>query len=290
MLNLTRDLLGDIAKMSPAKRLNSLKLVGALEYDKCSEDIFYWLDANQHGGIPYVYTLDPHPMYVCKNCDDRNIYPFAKLKVHLETRHDIFGLKSKEVHSFFTELPTKRPFPSSEDPMFDYMRPIIENWLAEPLICIEKSRDMMATWLIVTLYTWDTYFHSGRQNIFQSDKASKSMELVKRAVFLLKNQPKFIRDQHKILLQTGNDRSGILTIPSINSEILGFAQGPDQIRQLHPTGVMIDEAAFHIQASEGFAAIKPSIQNGGRFTMVSTPNPGFFYHVCRDLTDQLIEG
>ena len=248
--------------MSPAKRLNSLKLVGQIEYGKCADDIFYWLDKNQHGNIPYVYTLDPHPMYECKNCDDHNIYAFSKLKNHLEVRHDMWGLKSKEVHSFFTELPTKRPFPASDDPMFDYMRPIIETWLSEPLVCCEKSRDMMATWLFVTLYTWDTYFHNGRQNIFQSDKASKSMELVKRAVFLIKNQPKFLRDQHKITVQSGNDRSGILSIPSINSEILGFAQGPDQIRMHHPSGVFADEVAFQEKAGDTFSAIKPAIQGG----------------------------
>ena len=45
----------------------------------------------------------------------------------------------------------------------------------------------MATWLVVALYTWDTIFHPGRQNFFQSETAPKTLELVRRAWHIYKS-------------------------------------------------------------------------------------------------------
>ena len=53
---------------------------------------------------------------------------------------------------------------------------------------------MMATWMIVALHTWDCLFHKGRQHLFQSQTAPKTLELVQRAYFIAKRQPKFLRD------------------------------------------------------------------------------------------------
>jgi hypothetical protein len=69
------------------------------------------------------------------------------------------------------------------------------------------------------------------------------------------------------------------------SEILGFPQGPDQIRQFHPTVIFQDEAAFQPLAGEAFAAIKPAIQMGGKFVAISSANRSYFELICKDKTD-----
>ncbi len=74
-------------------------------------------------------------------------------------------------------------------------------------------------------------------------------------------------------------------MPGLDSEIIGLAQGPDQIRMHHPSGVFMDEAAFQEKAGDTFAAIKPAIQNGGRFTAISSAAPGWFALVCEDKLD-----
>jgi hypothetical protein len=50
----------------------------------------------------------------------------------------------------------------------------------------------------------------------------------------------------------------------------------------HPTGFFSDEAAFNPDAAESFAAIKPAISDGGKYSAISSANPGWFHRLCRD--------
>jgi hypothetical protein len=290
MYTLTAELFAEIAKLSPKDQKLVLAEIGKAEFQRCADDIFYWLEASQHvktvdypQGLPYVFTHDPHPMHRCRECG--TVVSFHKRDVHLQVTHRIErvdSLNEAQYRAYFEILSPTRPFT-----IMPYMPAIIQQWLREPLVAIEKSRDMMATWLIVTCYTWDTLFHHGKQNIFQSEDASKTRELVSRANFIAKNQPPFLRDVHKTTWSSGSNRAGELKVPSLNSEILGFPQGPDQIRQYHPSGIFTDETAFQIQAVDSFAAIKPAIQNGGRYTGVSSANPGWFQFICQDTLQYL---
>jgi hypothetical protein len=178
---LTGELLAHIARLPSKQRQPVLAAVAKLEWEKCAADIFYWLDATQHyksakypQGQPYAFTNDPHPMHQCVLCSGEDAtltYHFNKRRGHLQMKHDLYIPTEKELSQYFTQLPGTRPFT-----LQPYMPPIIEAWMAEPLMVVEKSRDMMATWLVVTLYSWDTLFHSNRQNIFQSEDSSKTDE------------------------------------------------------------------------------------------------------------------
>lgn len=275
-LEINEEFLRWVMKLPKKKRREYMQLAGKHEWQKCADDIFYWIDAKRHY-FPYVYTLDPHPMSQCLLCKDAEGHAFSKRTIHLELAHELKVEDEDALRGYFLELPTTRIFT-----VHDYMRPIIKYWQQEQYLFVEKSRDMMMTWLAVTMYTWDTLFHSGRQNIFQSEDAMKTLELVKRAGFIYNNQPKFLRDVHKVHCVAGAGKAGVFIVEGLNSEILGFPQGPDQIRQYHPSGVFQDEAAFQDKAGESFSAIKPSIQNGGRFTAVSSANPSWFYLAVKD--------
>ena len=278
-LELTPEVFSYLATLNGPARAKAYTEIGKAEWDKCADDFFYWIDATRHV-IPYAYTQDPKQLYSCRICKDGIPYFFDKRHQHLQMRHnqDPEGLSEVEVQSQFEELPTTRPFT-----LFPYIEPIARAWLREKIFFIEKSRDMMATWTIVAMYTWDTIYHRNRENIFQSDDSSKTLDLVQRADFIWKNQPAFLRDVHPATFTSGQTRAGILRVPSLSSTILGFPQGPDQIRQYHPSGIFVDEAAFQVEAEAGFMAVKPAIQAGGRYTAVSSANPGFFMAACRDL-------
>ena len=256
-IEITEDLMHAVAQLRPSERRKVLKHLGQQEYERCADDMHYWLDPTQHL-VPYVYTRDEKPLYLCNQCvekGDNNAHTFNKLKDHLELRHGVKLNDSRLIRAHFTELPTIRPFPY----YLPYIKPIAETWLNEQIVCVPKSRDMVATWQIVAYYTWDTYFHKGRQNFFQSEKAGKAKSLVRRAEFIIRQMPEFLRI-HRAQFGVGEANSGQLLIPAIDSEIIGLPQGPDQIRMHHPSGVYIDECAFQVQAGETFAAIKPAIQ------------------------------
>ena len=287
-IELNADTIAYLATLPSGTRKKLYEEIGRREWDKCAADPMYWIDPSRHA-IPYVYTRDPKQLYTCKSCAGTEVggltYTFDSRIRHLEVSHawdaDRLGeLSSYALDEYFEPLPTTRPFT-----IFPYIEPIVHTWLREKILFIEKSRDMMVTWLIVTLYTWDTLFHRNRENIFQSDDSAKAFDLVERAHFLWENQPAFLRDIHPASITSGNSRSGILRVPSMGSVIMGFPQGPDQVRQFHPSGVFQDEAAFQIEAEKAFIAVKPAIQAGGRFTAVSSANPGWFTKCVRDVVE-----
>lgn len=278
---LTEEMLNKISKMSKAKRENAMKIVAREEWNRCADDIFYWLSPSAHL-VPYVYTKDPHPMHVCLHCNDGEAYHFNKRKIHLLNRHKI-DASGEELKHHFKELPTIRPFPDQP-----YFKPIINSWLDEHLMVIEKSRDMMATWLAITMFYWDAFFHEGRQHIFQSETAMKTRELVDRLQVIHDNQPKWLQEVNPVRVTEGIGKAGLAKCAGLQSEIIGFPQGADKIRQYHPSGMFSDEAAFNPAASETFAALKPAIQNGGRYLAVSSANPSFFMHLAQDSVQEIV--
>ncbi len=169
------------------------------------------------------------------------------------------------------DYPVKR-FPDKE-----YLRIITEIWCREKLLLIPKSRQMMVTWLIVALYLHDAQFHGGRYIFFQSKKEKDADTLVSRAKFIYNQQPYFLKQKnHQIYCE--------ITFPHINSKIHGIPQGGNQIRMHTASGIFMDEAGFMHEAEEAFTAAKPSVDGGGRITMVSSANPGFFEMLVNDKT------
>jgi len=270
--------------MPPAKRKIAMNIVAREEWARCAEDIFYWIDPARHP-INYVYTLDPHPMHVCQICQDGATYHFNQRHLHLLSRHKIEAPTDTEQKGYFKELDTIRPVT-----FMPYFKPIIETWLREPLMAVQKSRDMQMTWLAVMMFTWDALFHKGRQHIFQSETAMKTRELCDRVNVIWSNQPSWLKKvwNPQCQLSEGASRAGVFKVPYMQSEIIGFPQGADKVRQYHPTGFFSDEAAFNPEAGNCFAAIKPAIQNGGRYLAVSSANPGWFQYVCNDTIQEVV--
>jgi hypothetical protein len=281
-MTLTPSLLTSLTRLSKRDRKEVIREIGKVEWARCAEDLIYWLDASQHvrtetwpEGLPYVFTKDPHPIFECNKCG--MTMTLFQRETHLDAVHNTRDISDMEYGVYFTLLPHIRPFT-----MFPYIEPIARYWQREQLYAMEKSRDMVATWMIVAFYTWDTLFHKGRQNIFQSEDAPKTRELVERAKSIYEQQPPFLQVIAPISYSIGASKSGVLQVPTLDSEILGFPQGPDQIRQYHPSGVFQDEACYQIAAADAFKAIKPSIQAGGRFTAISSAAPSWFMHICQD--------
>lgn len=287
--NLTSELLDNIAGLPRRQRDQVMRLVGKREFDKCADDPLYWMDASRHvktpaypEGLPYLFTEDPHGIYRCNECGVEEVED--RRTIHLEIVHKITTPTLHIMRSTFTKLPDVRAFPNVE--IMEYAAPIVEAWLVAQYFVIEKSRDMSATWLMIALHTWDAMFHTGRQFIFQSEDAFKTLELVQRAECIYKNTPAFLRDAiGPASFSKGTTKSGEGYFSVQRSEILGLPQGANQIRQFHPSGVFSDEAAFQVEAAATFGAIKPAIMQGGKYSAISSANRSWFELVCRDRTD-----
>ncbi len=171
-----------------------------------------------------------------------------------------------------------RRFPDKE-----YLELYCKFWEKYPLLAIPKSRRMTMSWITISLYVWDAIFHKGRFFAFVSKKEDDANELITRAKFIVDNLDK---DKiHPDLIPKYNHKFNVLEFPELNSKIQGFPQGADQLRQYTFSGIFGDESAFWEYAEKFYAASFPTLDGGGRMTLVSSPAPGFFKKLCFDAMD-----
>ena len=158
-----------------------------------------------------------------------------------------------------------RPFPDKP-----YFRPIMDMLQQEPVVFIEKSRDMMVSWLCVGFFTHAVMTTEGIEVLFQSQKMEKAVELVDYAKILYERQNPAIRKKYP--LKKGKGSGSELEFQH-GGRIVAIPGGGDQIRSYHPWGLFQDEAAFMPEAGESYDHAVPVCQ---KIVVVSSAGPGWF--------------
>lgn len=184
----------------------------------------------------------------------------------------------------YTQDPVNQAHPIKTLPDKEYAKFYIKMLQLCPLLAVPKTRRMTMSWFTIAFYLWDTIFHQVRHNAFVSKKEDDADELVKRAEFIMKHIPEDKIPQD--LLPEFEKTFCKLSFPKIHSTIEGFPQGADQLRQFTFSGIFGDESAFWEKAKEFYSASKPTIDGGGRMTLVSSPAPGFFKKIVFDALDE----
>jgi phage FluMu gp28-like protein len=172
-----------------------------------------------------------------------------------------------------------KPFPVH----LDYLKLYTRVWQREKAVAVPKSRRMKLSWINIVLYLWDTMFHVGKHNAFVSKKEDDSDELVERAYFVYQNLDE--AQIPKELRPKANKTFAFLDFPEINSKIQGFPSGADQMRQFTLSGMLFDELAFWDDAEDTYGAAIPTLEGGGRVTLISSVAPGYFKRVVYDELD-----
>ena len=169
-------------------------------------------------------------------------------------------------------------------PDYPYIRELIRIFLAEKLIAVVKSRQLLVTWIFCALHVWLCTFFRGQYVFFISRKEADAgfdtpLSLCSRALFVLQNLPKEMRPMYTKSLQPP-----VLKFPDLYSTIQGVSQDSDALRQYTASSILSDEMAFQEHATEAYAAVKPTIDGGGRLICVSTPNGknNLFYKIVHD--------
>lgn len=170
--------------------------------------------------------------------------------------------------------------PIKKFPNESWLREIAELWMKEHLLAVRKSRQLMMTWLIVYLNWWLGTFHEGAAVFLQSENETKSNELVQRCEFIYNHVPD--SEMLKPKIKQGRALWCLIDYPSLHSYIKGIPQGQNQLRQYCDSSVMMDEAAFWEHGRASFMATKPTIDGGGRVTIVSSSRKGWFRDLCFD--------
>lgn len=177
----------------------------------------------------------------------------------------------KKLESPFNLIPRKQ-----------YIQDICDIFQTEDLIAIEKTRQMMASWIMCALALWYTMFTEGRRTFIASKKEKDANALIDRIKIIYERLPQQLKDEYprdpeKYLETKWSKRSAV---------IQGIPQGPDQVRSYTSNLIIGDEASFQDQVEKMFEAAQPSIQGGGKFVLLSTPNGReFFWRICYDHLD-----
>ncbi len=206
----------------------------------------------------------------------------------LAKRHPILHLKwfTFTLDQHDSDHPVK-PFPYQRP----YIQHLVELWQERKLLTVLKARQMIMTWLFVTLGLWDAVHHEGRLIMLQSKReedaigdANAGDGLLGRATFEMNFMP------GRAELVPGYDpRTKKLLFRDVSSTMWAIPQGGPIIRQRTASGVLSDEAAFQPEFGDAHASATPCIRGGGWFVALTTPDladGGAFRRLHEDRLDE----
>lgn len=157
-----------------------------------------------------------------------------------------------------------------------YFRPMVELFNTEPVLFVEKSRDLMLSWLFAGLFTHAVMSTDGIEVLFQSQKEAKAFELVGYARILYERQNPEIKKLFPLSKPMDEHPAGQLQFAH-GGRIVGIPGGSDQIRSYHPWGLLIDEAAFIPESGLTYDQAVPVCQ---KIVVLSSAGPGWFADMC----------
>jgi phage FluMu gp28-like protein len=182
---------------------------------------------------------------------------------------------TQDEHAKARGLDYIRPFPQKA-----YLETIARIWAREPRLRIEKSRQLLITWLMASLHLHMALVSPGQRIAYQSKKFEDADAYLRdRFWFIyLHIPPAFAVPRARYTrgaIEVFHEDSALPT-----SQIVAMAQGPEQLRQFTFSARLSDENAFQERQSEAHSAAKPTLDGGGKDTIVSSANgKNFFYQL-----------
>lgn len=162
-----------------------------------------------------------------------------------------------------------KPFPDKA-----MYRIICRAWQDYNILFIEKSRQIMMTWIMAGLFLHDAMTKNVRRIFFQSKEQGSANAILDRAKHIYEHSfnlgipwiPEAKWTGHKL------GTADTLEFPSRKSMIWAIPQGPDIVRSYTCSGILADEMNHQVEFGEGFAAAAPTISGGGKYVGQGTPN------------------
>lgn len=173
-----------------------------------------------------------------------------------------------------------RPSAYEPFPQLPYIAALFEILEAERIVWIEKSRDMMASWICVAYLTFQVMSVPARTALFQTQTEKKAKQLVDYAKCLYRRQSAELQSAFP-LAKSIDEQSGLELLFANGSEIKGIPGGANQIRSYHPWCYLNDESSFQPDCgdcyNEALAAAK------GKIIFNSSAGPSWYADARRDI-------
>ncbi|MFA5163828.1 MAG: hypothetical protein WC441_04925 [Patescibacteria group bacterium] len=159
-------------------------------------------------------------------------------------------------------------------PPKEYLRMIAQDWFENSKYALSKSRQLMATWLMIVLHLRECMFRENFTVFCQTKKEEDAdAEMIQRAAFVWRELPIWLRR-----FNMGRYSYTEFEFNKTKCFMKGIPSGADQIRSHNPNCLLSDEIAFQNEAEESYTSALACCQ---RITLVTSANPGWaddFYH------------
>lgn len=166
----------------------------------------------------------------------------------------------------------RKPFPATA-----YSRIYCRFWQEVDTGFCEKSRQIRITWENMALDLWDVMFNPGKLTFYQSKKQPDANAILERSQFIynaLRMDPDLVEWGIPQVRFSG-EKAGTNTVmefPANYSKIVAIPQGGDILRMHTASKIFSDENNFQPEAEDAYAGAKPTVEGGGQWIAVSTPN------------------
>lgn len=199
---------------------------------------------------------------------------------------------SFDEHEAAHQRDPRRPFPNKL-----YLKVLVTVWLASKCLRVEKSRQIMVTWLLAALWLWMCLKRPGTRVAWICKKMADAHDHLKSRVWwLYQNIPvNYAKPRAEFVNGTFcvyHDETAYLSgIPSSRIEPMAAERGSGgsqedqqrsaaaQLRSKTYTGIVWDEAAFDRGQDEIHGSALPCVDGGGYFNIVSSANGENYF--CR---------
>jgi hypothetical protein len=147
-------------------------------------------------------------------------------------------------------------------------------------LAVAKSRQLMATWLGLSIVLWELLRKPGRLVGVVSKKENDAMKLLgeTRMGMIYNNLPHWLKARYPI-----EPTKTMVTIrhpiPEPPSIVLAMPQGAHQARMHTFSMLFFDEAAFQDCLDDAIIGAKPTLHGGGKLLLVSSAAPGAFQDI-----------
>ena len=130
-----------------------------------------------------------------------------------------------------------------------------------------KSRQTGASWLLAAYALWRVLFFEGAMVLLLSQGEEEAKRLLAKSRFIFEQLPEALQ------VRIGVDSRQELEFPSMHSNILALPSTEKAGRSSTASMVIMDEADYHEHLDANYAAVKPTIDDGGgQLILVSTSN------------------
>jgi hypothetical protein len=160
-------------------------------------------------------------------------------------------------------------------------------------VIVNKSRQIGCSWLSMAYAVWKTIFFADMSVLVLSAKERYAIELLKKAKFIFRKLPGFLRPS--LLKDTQSEMAFEFSVIedgtkfTADSNIVSLTTTGDSGRSFSASLVIIDEAAYIPNAEQVWASVLPTTTLGGQILILSTPNgisgDGSFFHRMVTQTD-----